>query len=135
MAHGSMGRRSQATCAKDYGAIKTWGSAAEVLQELAENYPDSVHSECSWLDFVRQNVTRDLALTGAGPDVLIRQSRFEDGDGFLIVNASEEPVMLGISAIREGEATVLNPWDGASQPLGDAIHIEGWNARMVTVPR
>lgn len=108
-------------------------SACEVIGDLSARF-DTVMVESlqnDWQGLVRDLVARDLALIGDTEWVVVRQSRFADGDVFLVVNASDEPVSLEVHMEDYGSCELWNPTDGTVTSFSGKLFIEGYCARMI----
>lgn len=112
-------------------------SACEAIGDLSACFDTvMIHSlEDDWLDSVKRLVRRDLVLVGDTEWVVVRQSRFSDGDVFLVVNASEEPVSLEVQLEGLGRSELWNPTDGTVTSLSEKLFIEAYCARIIVRQR
>ncbi|MGB9587668.1 MAG: glycosyl hydrolase, partial [Armatimonadota bacterium] len=112
-------------------------SACEAIGNLSARF-DTVMVESledDWQALVRGLVTRDLVLVGDTKWVVVRQSRFADGDVFLVVNASDEPVSLEAHMEDFGSCELWNPTDGTVTSFSGKLFVEGYSARIIVQRR
>ena len=109
-------------------------SPAEVLTDLADRFPETV-KVCdlgeNWLSFIEENIDRDIVISGDTDSIAVRQSRLDDGDIFLLVNASESPAKLSIQLTNAKAAEIWNPIDGSTNAFSSEIEIEGYGAIII----